>query len=283
MADFENIIREPAVEGRFYAGSKSSVFRLIEEIELKSSYPVPEKVRGNVLGAVLPHAAHMYSGYQTVPFFKYLKNENIIPDTFIILNPNHSGIGPPISVDSSYKWKNCIGEILLDTEIAELLPYPNETSAQRKEHSAEVIVPFIQYYFYANNIRILPICLKDQTARSGKKLAEDLYSAIGKTGRNALLIASSDFSHFLSPGVGYSMDQLVLDHIERKDIFSLEETIKDNSISVCGYGPIMTLMAYSECISKNYNSLILARGHSGEVHPSRDVVDYISILFYSNN
>jgi AmmeMemoRadiSam system protein B len=51
-------------------------------------------------------------------------------------------------------------------------------------------------------------------------------------------------------------------------------------VSICGYAPIMTLMEYSKLITKNPKSKILRQGHSGEVYPSNEVVDYVSILFY---
>ena len=275
------MIRHPAVEGRFYASTEYSVFNQLQEIEEIAKYPVPGETFGRISGAILPHAAHMYSAYQTVPFFRYLNKEEYYPETFVILNPNHTGIGPPISVDAHDAWNNCIGDVRIDKDLAEQLPYPRETSAQRNEHSAEVLIPFIQYYMNDQNIKIMPICLKDQRASSCQKLAADLISASTSLGRNMLLLASSDFSHFLSPGTGYSMDQLVLEQIERKDIFALEKTVKDHSISVCGYGPIMTLMSYSSLLFGEYSSSILARGHSGEIHPSREVVDYISMLYYS--
>ena len=127
---------------------------------------------------------------------------------------------------------------------------------------------------------ILPVCIKRQTTDHAIQLARELLIAKNKLSRKVMVIASSDFSHFVTPEKGLRNDQIVLDQIDAKDIVALEDTITTNQISVCGYGPIMTLMAYAAGIDPSYKTTILARGHSGEVYPSRDVVDYISILFY---
>lgn len=275
------MIRNASFQGRFYPGTKSAIFQLIEEIGQRERYNIPSDLQGRIIGAVLPHAAHMYSGYQTVPFFKYLEHTGIVPDTIVILNPNHSGSGPRIARDPNKIWRNAAGDVLQDTILSELLPYPEDTDAQRNEHSAEVIVPFIQYYFRNQKVKILPVCMKDQTSSTARKLASDLHRAVTETGRDILIIASSDFSHFLTPELGREQDQLVLERIFIKDVEGLEKTVKENHVSVCGYGPVMTLMAYAEMVESDYKSVVLARGHSGEVLPSREVVDYISILFYT--
>lgn len=277
------MIRQASFEGRFYPGTKESVFQLITDIEKRDKYPVQADFSGRVTGAVLPHAAHIYSGYQTVPFFRYLQSKENPPETFVILNPNHTGRGPGIALDPHEAWKNSIGTVNLDKELSSHLPYQYDPEAQRNEHSAEVIIPFIQYYFDNENVQILPVCMKEQTSEMAKQLADNLHHAVSETGRKILLIASSDFSHFLTPEQGYNQDQMVLDAIMKREIDSLERTVNEHHISVCGFGPIMTLMAYSELVDKQYNASMLARGHSGEVSPAREVVDYISILFHTES
>lgn len=277
------MIRNAAFEGRFYPNTKKSIYHLIEEIDQQERYPVRSNLQGRIIGAVLPHAGHVFSGYQTVPFFQCLKNEKIVPDTFVIINPNHSANGPGIARDPHEIWRNAAGDIMQDMNLSGHLPYPENPLAQGNEHSAEVIIPFIQYYFRNHDVKILPLCVKDQTGNTARKLAAGLYQAVSETGRNIILLASSDFSHFLTPEQGYEQDQMVLEKIFIKDIEGLEKTVKKNRISICGYGPVMTLMAYAELVNEDYNSLLLARGHSGEVTPSLEVVDYISVLFYSGS
>ena len=271
--------RHPAVEGRFYPGTKEETFAFIEQIDRADRYPEFNQDIEGVIGAILPHAGHVYSGYQTIPFFKLLIRRKIIPETFIILNPNHTGYGEAIAMDENAFWKNAAGVLKIDQELSELLPYPKDSLAHRNEHSCEVILPFIQYY-YGNEIKILPISLKSRKASDTEKLGVSLYEAVRKLKRNTIVIASSDFTHFQSPDEGFQMDQMVLDRIKQKEIHEVEKVVRQHDISVCGSGPIMSLMAYAAKASDRYSTKILARGHSGEVSPSNEVVDYISMLFY---
>jgi AmmeMemoRadiSam system protein B len=272
--------RSAAVEGRFYPSTKSRIFDQIMDIEHSGRYPEPDLSPEKVFGAVLPHAGHIYSGYQTIPFFQLLRRHSLFPDTFVIVHPNHSGHGAPLAIDDAEIWSNSIGQVSVDTELARAMDLPFDPRAHAKEHSAEVIVPFIQYFLSEHPFSIVPVCMMDQTHKNAALVAEQTILAQKKTGRKIMLIASCDFSHFLPPSEGSELDQLILDQILEGNANEVERTVRDKRISVCGYGPIMTLMEYAGAQSPDYQVNILARGHSGEVSPSPEVVDYISLIAY---
>jgi len=272
--------RTPAVEGRFYPSARSKILAQIGEIEEEARYN-PEVIDiEQIYGAVLPHAGHIYSGHQTVPFFKLLKELNIRPDTFIIVHPNHSGHGAAIAIDDSDMWINAIGEVAVDREFARAMELSFDYRAHSDEHSAEVIVPFIQYYLPDHPFKIVAVCMRDQRYESARQLARSIQDAERITGRNIMVLASCDFSHFLPPDMGAKRDQHVVDKILSRNTRGVEQAVKDHHVSVCGYGPIMALMNYSMALDKHYRIRILARGHSGEVIPSLEVVDYISMIMY---
>ena len=272
--------RSAAVEGRFYPSTKSRIFDQIMDIEQSGRYPEPDLSPDKVYGAVLPHAGHIYSGYQTIPFFQLIRRHRLFPETFVIVHPNHSGLGPAIAIDESELWSNSIGEVPVDRELAMAMKIPFDQRAHAREHSAEVIIPFIQYFLSDHPFSILPICMSEQSHENAQAISKQLIRATKKTGRKVMLIASCDFSHFLPPSEGERMDQLVLDHILQRQAAGVEQAVKENRISVCGYGPIMSLMEYARIHSPEYKIEILARGHSGEVSPSPEVVDYISLIAY---
>lgn len=273
-------VRKAAVEGRFYPGTRDEREALIKKIEDCENYQPYNKDHRGVIGAVLPHAGHIYSAYQTIPLFQYLVNKKISPTSIVILNPNHRGFGAEIALDENDYWENDQGILRLDRELSDLLPYPRDSRAHNIEHSAEVILPFIQYYYNEDTLSILPVSMATRHADACIELGYSLYSAAAELKRDILVIASSDFSHFLSESEGYRKDQLVLDCIAERDIYGLEKVVQEHDISVCGSGPIMALMAFADASSRSWSSEVLARGHSGEVSPSSEVVDYISILFY---
>ena len=272
--------RSAAVEGRFYPSSKSRIFDQIMDIEQSGRYPEPELSPDKVFGAVLPHAGHLYSGYQTIPFFQLIRRHNLFPDTFVIVHPNHSGHGAPLAIDEAELWSNSIGEVPVDTELARAMELPFDRRAHAREHSAEVIIPFVQYFLSEHPFSIVPVCMMDQTHKNASLVAERIIRAQKKTRRKIMLIASCDFSHFLSPSEGSELDQLIIDQILERNAPEVERAVIENRASVCGYGPIMSLMEYASSQSPDYQIEILARGHSGEVSPSPEVVDYISLIAY---
>lgn len=272
--------RSAAVEGRFYPSTKSRIFDQIMEIEQSGRYPEPELSPKKVFGAVLPHAGHLYSGYQTIPFFQLIRRHRLFPETFVIVHPNHSGHGLPLSIDDSTAWTNSIGEVPVDTEFSDAMKLPVDEMAHIREHSAEVIIPFIQYFLSDHPFSIVPVSMTDQSHKSATTVAERIIRGVAKTGRKIMVIASCDFSHFLPPDEGWKRDQLILDEILCRNAPGVEQTVRENSISACGYGPVMSLMEYAQTRSTDYKIEILARGNSGEVSPAPEVVNYISLMFY---
>jgi AmmeMemoRadiSam system protein B len=263
------------VEGRFYPAGRRSIFELIHSLETQERYPVPEAPDGKLLGAVLPHAGHIYSGHQCIPFFRMLASLDELPGTFVIVHPNHTGLGPPVAVDDSDLWVNTVGEVPVDRKQTGL---PMDGLAHRREHSAEVIIPFLQYYLPSHSFSILPVCMRDQHHDTALEVSLALEKAQNETGRRIMILASCDFSHFLSPDEGRGRDQHVVDHILNRNPRGVEQAVHRYGASVCGYGPIMVLMHYSATLSSDYQFRILARGHSGEVHASPEVVHYISMI-----
>jgi AmmeMemoRadiSam system protein B len=272
--------RSAAVEGRFYPPTKQRIFDQIRMIENAGRYPGQEIRIEKVIGAVLPHAGHIYSGHQTVPFFQLLRKHGQYPETFVIIHPNHTGYGLPLAIDDSDVWSNSIGEISLDREFAGAMDLPCDRMAHAREHSAEVIIPFIQYYLEECPFGIVPVCMGDQGYDQAALVAESILKARNATGRKILVLASSDFSHYLAPEEGRRRDQFVLDEILARNASGVEQAVKRHRISVCGYGPIMALMDYAGSLHSDYGIHILARGSSGDVAQAPEVVDYISMIFY---
>lgn len=274
-------IRKSAVAGKFYPAGKES---LIKQIELARKKELPEiniaLKNNNIIGGVVPHAGYMFSAYQAVHFFEIIKQSKHKYDTVVIVNPNHTGLGHEISFDSNSSWETPLGQVSIDMEFGASLGIDISDIEQKHEHSGEVMVPFLQY-FLDYEFKIAPITLSNQTYQNAKLLAERIFESSRMLDRKILIIASSDFSHFLSPEKGKEMDALVLENIITFDSVAIEKIVRKKNISVCGFGPIMTLIEYSKLISQKPKAEILRFGHSGEIISSKEVVDYISILISS--
>jgi MEMO1 family protein len=272
-------IRKSAVAGRFYPANSKALTEEIETIRNKELSQINLKLAdNNVIGGIVPHAGYMFSAYQAVHFFEIAKQTSPDFDTIVIVNPNHTGIGKEIAFDSNDLWETPLGQVALDKEFGESLGIDISDMEQKHEHSGEVMLPFLQY-FLDYDYKIAPITLSNQTFKNAKFLAKKLFESSQKLNRKILLIASSDFSHFLTPDEGKEKDAFVLEHIITLDSEAIEKVVRKKNISVCGFGPIMTLIEYSKLVSFDPKVDILRSGHSGEIIPSNEVVDYISILF----
>lgn len=272
-------VRKSAVAGKFYLANKESLIKQIESVRDKELPTINFNLsNNNILGGVVPHAGYMFSAFQAVHFFEIIKQSKQKYDTVVIVNPNHTGLGHDIAFDSNDFWETPLGQISLDIEFGENLGIEISDIEQKHEHSGEVMLPFLQY-FLDYDFKIAPITLSDQTYKNAKFLAERILESSRTLNRKILIIASSDFSHFLLPEKGREMDALVLENIITFDSLAIEKVVRKKGVSVCGFGPIMTLIEYSKLISTKPKADILKIGHSGEIIPSNEVVDYISILF----
>ncbi len=274
--------RKPYVAGKFYPGSKRELHDMISTIrmQVKSDIDISLSEK-SIIGGVVPHAGYTFSACQAIHFFEIIKNSGVKYDTIFIVNPNHTGYGFDLSLDSNDAWETPLGIVDIDKDFMDLLDIPQSEIAHKYEHSGEVMLPLLQY-FLDYNFTILPVSISRQNCENALTLAKAIYNANRKLKKKILIIASSDFSHFVDPAEGRRLDQMVLDEIQALNSKKLYENVMSNNISVCGYGPIITLMEYSLLVTEDPQSTILCMGNSGDVIPSSEVVDYISILFYDN-
>jgi len=273
-------IRHPSVAGSFYPGKPNALTDMLNNLYRAEEKKIDISLAGkNIIGGVVPHAGYVYSGYEAVHFFEVIKRSGQQFETIIIINPNHTGFGAYVEADSNDVWETPLGKVDLDKEYIELLGLPVSNQAQRREHSAEVMLPFLQHWL-DYPIKIVPVCILRQNPQTAREVAGKIHVSNEKLGRRLLIIASSDFSHYVEPALGKKLDDLVLEEVRNLDSDRLYENVLENNISVCGYGPIMTLIEYAKLAVPEPKSTILARGNSGKSHPSSSVVDYVSILFY---
>ena len=276
----EGTTRRATVAGKFYPGTESTLIAQIREIHSEEIPKVNrELAKKKIIGCVVPHAGYIYSGYEAVHFFDLISRSDEKYDTVVIVNPNHTGMGAPLALDENDYWETPLGSVPLDRELMEQMGIPESSMAHQYEHSAEVMVPFLQH-FLNYPFFIVPISITRQAYENARSLAEKIFDANRFLKKKILVIASSDFSHYVHPKEGKRKDDLVIDQILKGDTEQVYRVVQEHRVSVCGYGPIMTLMEYAKLVAEQPGSTILARGHSGKARPSDSVVDYITILFY---
>jgi AmmeMemoRadiSam system protein B len=273
-------VRKSSVAGSFYPASSEEIKKIFEEALEKEKGKIKTELKDkNIVGGVSPHAGYIYCVREAVHLFEIIKEKGEEYDTIVIINPNHTGYGEAVSVDSNEYWETPFGNIEVDTEFGAELSFPKEPMAQRFEHSGEVMLPYL-CYFLKNDFKILPICMMRQDLQTARNIAEKVKDVSEKLKRKIFILISSDFTHFKSPEKGAELDSYAIESLLKMDSMEFQERVMEKDISICGMGPIMVLMEYSKMVLKNPKLEILKRGHSGEVYPSDEVVDYVSIVVY---
>ena len=281
------MLRKPAVAGMFYPDDSEELVKTIEDCFLHSFGPgkIPdiESFEGNdyPVNVMVPHAGFQYSG--TIAAHSYCElAKNGFPEVFIIIGPNHTGLGSEVSVFNKGEWITPLGNIQVDEEFADtLISFSDFASADfaahMREHSIEVQLPFLQYF--SNDFKIVPVVLGSQTISAANDLAAAILKAGEKLGKSYCGIASSDLSHFNTQERANKVDGFVLEDIENMDEFKLLEEIIQYNITMCGYGPVMTTMILSKMCGKN-TSEIRAYKTSGDISGDlSSVVGYASGIF----
>ena len=276
-------IRKAIFDGKFYPHNATDINMLIQGVFEKEKKSIALKLATHpIIGGVVPHAGYSYSAYEAVHFYELLKQSGQHFDIIVIVNPNHTGYGSGKFNTSDYEaWETPLGKIVADLEFCEALDIEPDNRAHALEHSGEVQLPLLQY-FYPNSYHLVMITMNRQTAENASLLAHKLKKAVQNTHKKVLVIATSDFSHYESATSGAEKDQHVIDRILKMDVQGVEDAVRKYHVSACGYGPIMTLVEYARLVGSNPTMVMLRRGHSGEVIPSDQVVNYASFLCYDS-
>jgi len=288
-------IRKAAVAGQFYAGSNQSLRQQIEACFLDARGPqtLPKISSGqkNIRGIVVPHAGYIYSGAIAAHAYYHLA-QNGFAETFIILGPNHTGVGSGVSVMTEGTWETPLGEVPINETVAKQLGtgmIDTDNSAHTYEHSIEVQLPFLQ--FIAPKFDFVPICLAMQDYETSQEVGNILAAAVKASPKNIVIIASSDFSHagfnYMSmppPGMrvdeyAEKQDKLAIDQIIQLNAEGLINTVYKHSISMCGYGPVASMLVAAKQLGAQHAEL-LKYGTSYVVHPGSSCVGYGAIMIY---
>ena len=276
-------VRRPVVAGAFYAGTKEALRRQIEECFRHELGPgeIPEPAEGpleDLLALVCPHAGYMYSGPVAAHAYARLA-ESGRPDVAVIIGPNHTGYGSSVAVSPSGAWRTPLGDVEVDVELARAIAEGADIAsldeeAHMFEHSVEVQLPFLQF-LYGRGIRVVPICMRFQDIRTSTELGKAIAEAV--RGLNAILIASTDLTHYEPHDVAVKKDSEVIRAVEALDVSALYRAVEEIPVSMCGYGPVATAIVASLELGAKRGEL-LKYATSGDITgDKRSVVGYVSM------
>lgn len=261
-------IREPAVAGRFYTADPDALKADLDRLCPKSTST------DRPWGVMAPHAGYLYSG--KVAGAVYSRCD--VPDEVVVLCPNHTGRGSKVSVWAEGVWRTPIGDVPVASARArrflEALPDAKaDRDAHAREHAIEVHVPFLRHR--NPNVSIVPIVLGGLRWEECKRVAE----AITRVSEGALVVASTDMSHFIPAETARRLDELALREVDALNGNGLYDTVVRNDISMCGFIPTSCVIEAAR-LSGVKRSERSGYAHSGEVTgDASDVVAYAGAWF----
>jgi AmmeMemoRadiSam system protein B len=270
--------RPPAVAGAFYPDDANELTALLEACFRSprgpGHLPGPRRTtERRIRAAVVPHAGYVYSGPIAARAYAAIAAERP-PASVLVLGVNHHGRGAPAAL-SNVDWTTPLGPVRVDRELVRALargPIEIDEEAHAPEHSIEVQLPFLQYVhphprFAALSVTFGPRGFLADVAAVVQRAVRD---------RDVLLLASTDFSHYVRPEEAKELDRLAIDEILARRPEGLYDTVVGKDISMCGIAPTTTLLAALD--GEELTTEPLGWGHSGEAEPMDRVVGYASVL-----
>ncbi len=282
------MVRRAVVAGTFYPGTRE---RLKEQIRQCFMHPLgPQRIpqvgsKRTIKGAIVPHAGYVYSGHVAAHCYAEIA-ENGFPETFIILGPNHTGQGSGVALVTQGSWETPMGEVPIDEENAFQLArgtLDEDKMAHQFEHSIEVQLPFLQYF---KDFKFIPISMALQDLQTAREIGDIL----GSITTNAIVIASTDFSHvgphyMQMPPKDRRVDKWAAeqDHFAIEKILALDEkgfmkTVMEKNISMCGYGCVTALLIAVKKWGAT-KARLLKYATSYDITPGDSCVGYGAVVF----
>lgn len=265
--------RPAAVAGQFYHAEAS---KLREQV---ARYMKPDAPKERVIAALCPHAGLIYSGSVAAAVFSRMEPPE--GGTFILIGPNHTGLGAPVSMMAEGIWEIPTGTAPIDERLAALIARESplirkDARAHMFEHSLEVQLPFMLYM--SKSVNIVPITVMSGSLPELISIGEAIARAAGKIDYPTVIIASSDMSHYVPDNVARRKDRMAIDMMLALDAEGLYSTVIKENISMCGYMPSAIMLAAAAALGAREARLV-KYSTSAEVSGDYDhVVGYAGIL-----
>lgn len=266
--------RHPVVAGRFYPGDTKA---LADEVNRLVSGGIRGGPREKAAAIIAPHAGYMYSGAVTGHIYSSVE----IPDTVVVIGPNHTGLGKRVALMTDGAWVTPLGSIEVDSAFADALLKSSrlitaDRQAHESEHSIEVQLPFIQSI--NKGALIVPLTVMSASARECLELGKAIADTIKGLGRDVLIVASSDMNHYESDAVTRRKDKEAIAEVLKLDADGLLAVTSKKDITMCGVIPAAIAINAARLLGAT-SARVVDYATSGDV--SKDyaqVVGYAGIL-----
>lgn len=231
-------IRPSAIAGRWYPADPH---KLATSVDAYLDAAILPEIPGEIIGVMVPHAGHVYSG--PVAGYAFAALRGLQPDFVAILSPMHYAYPQPLLTTSHAAYGTPLGNVSVDHEVlkeidAKLrarLGFGLTTLKDDPEHSLEIELPFLQRVLQ-NEFHLVPIMVREQNVRVASALGKALGEAL--SGRKVLLVASTDLSHFFPQEVARDLDAEILHQVEEFNPQGVLDADDQGKGFACGKGAL---------------------------------------------
>lgn len=262
------MIRRAAMAGTFYAGTQERLRAQAGDLVIRDRPGV------RAVGVVVPHAGYLYSGkvagavYARVTF----------PEVFVILGPNHTGLGAGASIMTYGVWETPLGQVPIDGDLARTIRehsriLEEDHLAHQREHSIEVQLPLLQ--MFGAPFSFVPICLFSSEYLACQDIGLAIVEGISQSDRPTLLVASTDLSHYVDQAQAQQMDGQVIDAILALDPERLHRVVKRERVTMCGFHSTTAMLIAARELGATSAELV-SYATSGDV-----TKDYARVVGYA--
>lgn len=266
--------RPSPIAGRWYPGEPGQLASSVDAYVDAADLP---EIKGEVIGIIAPHAGHVYSG--PVAGYAFSAVQEMKPELVAVISPMHQPYSQPLLTSAHQAYQTPLGPIIIDQEtLSQLNEYLEEElgfglTAVRNdaEHSLEIELPFLQRVI-SSEFRLLPVMVRDQTAKVGEVLGKSLARVLAD--EDALLVASSDLSHFYNQEQAVQLDMEMLHQIEAFDPQGVLRAEEEGKGFACGRIAVAAVLWAAREMGAN-TVQILKHATSGDV-----TGDYSGVVGY---
>lgn len=263
-------LRPSPIAGTWYEGHPKSLARSVDEYLNNAKLPT---LNGEVVGVIAPHAGHIYSG--PVAGYAFAALRGLSPKLVAVISPFHNLARYPLITTAHDAYSTPLGSIEVDksalAELSSQLDIPITPVFADKEHSLEIELPFLQRAL-TGDFKLLPIMVRAQEVDVAQKLGHALAQVLKD--KNAVLVASTDLSHFYDQATANMLDAEMLRRIGAFDPEAIFEAEQTGKAFACGHAAVAAVLWAARELGAN-KVQVLRHATSGDV-----TGDYSSVVGY---
>jgi len=269
-----SVVRPSPIAGRWYEGDPA---RLAEQVDAFLAEARIPPLEGEVIGLVAPHAGHIYSGGTAAYAFKTVQGQSF--PLVAVISPLHGFHPAPALTSAHQAYQTPLGKIWIDEPALQRLDESLYRQAGWKltrivrdqEHSLEIELPFLQRSL-AGEFKLLPVMLRSQEYDEIWQLADALVEAVRD--QKALLVASTDLSHFYPERVANELDSEMLRQIASFSPEGVLQAEREERGFACGVAAVAAVLRAARALGANSVEVLHHSTSADETGDRRSDVGY---------